>query len=159
MQQLRPDELLYLHPESLVALPQPARLTRAFSTLLKISTAIGSIRDVESLQWQLLGMIFDVIPAERGAILLVDGNAEEISSPVAWDRVAGPDHPVHVNRELTRRAVEESISILENQSPELDSAESREITEREAAHSLLCVPLIAVGQVLGVIYLDSSNAA
>jgi len=159
MQQLRPDELVYLHPESLAALPQPARLTRAFSTLLKISTAIGSIRDVESLQWQLLGMIFDVIPAERGAILLLDGNAEEISSPVAWDRVAGPDHPVHVNRELTRRAVEESISILENQSPEPNSAESRETTEREAAHSLLCVPLIAAGQVLGVIYLDSSNAA
>src|SRR6516225_6667683 len=49
-QHLRQDELLYLHPESLAALPQSERLTRAFSTLLKISTAIGSIRDVESLQ-------------------------------------------------------------------------------------------------------------
>jgi len=54
-QQLRHDELVYLHPESLAALPQSARLDRALSTLLKISRAIGTIRDVESLQWQLMG--------------------------------------------------------------------------------------------------------
>ncbi len=120
VQQLRKDELVYLHPDSLAALPQPARLARALGTLVKISTAIGSIRDVESLQWQLLGMIFDVIPAERGAILLVEDTAEEAPSPVAWDRVAGPDNPVHVNLALTRRVIDEGISVLENESPRLD---------------------------------------
>src|SRR5260370_295641 len=68
-QQLRTDELLYLHPESLAALPQSARLDRALSTLLKISTAIGSIPDVDSLQWQLLRLILHVIPAAHGATL------------------------------------------------------------------------------------------
>jgi transcriptional regulator with GAF, ATPase, and Fis domain len=159
VEQLRHDELLYLHPDSLAALPQPERLARALSTLLKISTAIGSIRDVESLQWQLLGMIFDVIPAERGAILLVEDAAEEAPSPVAWDRVAGPDHPVHVSRALTRRVIDEGISILENESPELHSLESSSRPGSKPARSLLCVPLISTGQVLGVIYLDSSNPA
>jgi len=28
------------------------------------------MRDIDALQWQLLAMLFDVIPAERGAILL-----------------------------------------------------------------------------------------
>jgi Nif-specific regulatory protein len=152
-QQLRPDELLYLNPESLAALPQSERLARALSALLKISTAIGSIRDVESLQWQLLGMIFDVIPAERGAILLVDSNGGEISSPVAWDRVCGPDHPVHVSRSLTRRVIEEGVSVLENESPAPHAERSK------AAHSILCVPLIASGQTLGVIYLHSYSHA
>src|SRR5690349_10516325 len=110
-QQLRHDELLYLHPETLAALPQSARLDRALSTLLKISTAIGSIRDVESLQWQVLGMIFDVIPAERGAILLANDSAAEISSPVAWDRVSGPDHPVHVSHSLVRRVIKDGVAI------------------------------------------------
>lgn len=159
VEQLRHDELLYLHPDSLAALPQPERLARALSTLLKISTAIGSIRDVESLQWQLLGMIFDVIPAERGAILLVEDAAEEAPSPVAWDRVAGPDHPVHVSRALTRRVIDEGISILENESPELHSSESSSHPGSKPARSLLCVPLISTGQVLGVIYLDSSDPA
>jgi Nif-specific regulatory protein len=127
--------------------------------LLKISTAIGSIRDVESLQWQLLGMIFDVIPAERGAILLVDRNGGEISSPVAWDRVCGPDRPVHVSRSLTRRVIEEGVSVLENESPAPDSFVASPAEVSKLAHSLLCVPLIASSQTLGVIYLHSYNHA
>ena len=157
--QLAKDELLYLHPDSLAALPQPARLARALGTLMKISTAIGSIRDVESLQWQLLGMIFDVIPAERGAILLVEDAAEEAATPVAWDRVSGPDHPVHVNRALTRRVIDEGISVLENEGPKPDGPVSSLRQESKSAHSLLCVPLNAGGRVLGVIYLHSSYPA
>ena len=153
-QQLRHDELLYLHPESLAALPQSARLDRALSTLLKISTAIGSIRDVESLQWQLLGMIFDVIPAERGAILLVNDSAAEISSPVAWDRVSGPDHPVHVSRSLVRRVVKDGVAILDNEACGLDSSSD---DQARPVHSLLCVPLAVADRALGIIYLDSAN--
>jgi Nif-specific regulatory protein len=153
-QQLRHDELVYLHPESLAALPQSARLDRALSTLLKISTAIGSIRDVESLQWQLLGMIFDVIPAERGAILLSDDSAAEISSPVAWDRVSGPDHPVHVNRSLVRRVIKDGIAILDNEGREI---ESRSVGEVPPVRSLLCVPLVVADRAFGIIYLDSAN--
>jgi transcriptional regulator with GAF, ATPase, and Fis domain len=159
VEQLRHEELLYLRPDSLAALPHSERLARALSTLLKISTVIGSIRDVESLQWQLLGMIFDVIPAERGAILLVEDTAEERPSPVAWDRVAGPDHPVHVSRALTRRVIDERISVLENEGPKLDAPGSPHGQGAKIAHSLLCVPLSAGGPVLGVIYMDSSNPA
>jgi len=114
---------------------------------------------VESLQWQLLGMIFDVIAAERGAILLLEDTVEEAPSPVAWDRVAGPDHPVHVNRALTRRVMNEGVAVLENQGPKLHAPDSSNQQESKPAHSILCVPLIAGGQVLGVIYLHSSNPA
>jgi Nif-specific regulatory protein len=153
-QQLRHDELVYLHPDSLAALPQSARLDRALSTLLKISTAIGSIRDVDSLQWQLLGMIFDVIPAERGASLLLDESAAEVSSPVAWDRVSGPDHPVHVSRSLVRRVIKDGIAILDNECCELDSPSN---DHARPVRSLLCVPLAAAGRPFGIIYLDSAN--
>jgi transcriptional regulator with GAF, ATPase, and Fis domain len=153
-QQLRHDELLYLHPESLAALPQSARLDRALSTLLKISTTIGSIRDVESLQWQLLGMIFDVIPAERGAILLMDASATQVASHVAWDRVSGPDHPVHVSRSLLSRVIKDGIAILDKEHPELDLPSD---TDTAPARSRLCVPLAVANRAFGIVYLDSAN--
>ena len=111
---LRGEDVRYLQPDALAALPSGERTARDLQTLVKISTAIGSIRDVESLQWQLLGMIFDVVPAERGAIL-VGSDPEEFSSVVAWDRVSGPQHAVPVDRELARQVLEEGVAILSNE--------------------------------------------
>jgi Nif-specific regulatory protein len=153
-QQLKPEDLLYLCPESLAALPPAVRLARTLSTLLKISAAIGSMRDIDALQWQLLGMLFDVIPAERGAVLLVDPANGEFSPPVAWDRAAGPDHPVQFSRQLAQRVMEERVAVLDvaplKATPGGDAPP-------ESVISLLCVPLTTPSQSLGLIYLDTRN--
>src|SRR5262249_54894797 len=126
-------------------------MARNLNVLLQISRGIGSIRDEESLPWQLLGIIFDVIPAERGAILLLDEDTGEIRSQVAWDRVSGPDHPVHVKREVVERAVLERVSLLDQcvwgppgQGKRLEQA-------------ILCVPMMLKDRPIGVIYLESSS--
>jgi transcriptional regulator with GAF, ATPase, and Fis domain len=156
-QQLRPDDLLQLQPESLAALPPAVRLARTLSTLLKISTAIGSMRDIDALQWQLLATLFDVIPAERGAILLLDSSTGEFSAPVAWDRAAGPDHPVHLSRVLARRVVEERVAVLDYEEP--SPCSSSPDASPEPGVSLLCVPLTTPTESLGLIYLDTRNPA
>jgi transcriptional regulator with GAF, ATPase, and Fis domain len=158
MQDPRRDELETLDPESLAALPTTERLARSLQTILKISTAIGSLRDVDAVPWQLLGMIFDVIPAERGAILLFKGNTEEIASKVSWDRALGPEAPVEVNREITRRALEERAAVLENDARANHSTDSLKEGEHEGNESVLCVPLISATQVLGVLYVNTANA-
>ena len=153
-QQLRYEELAYLRPESLAALPASERMARNFSVLVRISTGIGTLRDAELLTWTLLGMVFDVIPAERGAILLTDGDSGEIQAHVAWDRVMGPDHPVHVSQTILRRVIGERVSVLENEGKE---AQSKTGGERRDAQSVLCAPLVAGERALGILYLDTSN--
>ena len=156
-QELKPENLLYLQPESLAALPPAVRLARTLSTLLKISSAIGSMRDTDGLQWQLLATLFDVIPAERGAILLLDSSTGEFSAPVAWDRAAGPDHPVHISRALAQRVVEERVAVLDFE--ESSAPPTSSDPAPASGLSLLCVPLTAPAQSLGLIYLDTRNPA
>src|SRR6516225_1913195 len=156
VEQLRHEEMLYLRPESLAALPQSARMARNLSLLLRISSSIGSMRDAESLPWQLLGLVFDVIPAERGAILLTDDNSQEIRSHVAWDRLLGPDQPVHVSQGIMRRVLEEGVAILEEAEPEGGAGQAG---ERTGTRSLMCAPLAGSGRTLGILYLDTTNAA
>jgi transcriptional regulator with GAF, ATPase, and Fis domain len=168
---LRREDVRYLHPEALAALPTADRLARDLQTLLKISTAVGSIRNVESLQWQLLGMIFDVVPAERGAILL-GHDPDEFASVVAWDRMAGPQHSVHVDGRLARQVFQERIAMLSNdirptkEAQEPQSAEQAESAiavgqsedpQKPPVHSLLCVPLLNLDKAIGLIYLDTAN--
>ena len=154
------NELSSLDPDSLAALPQPARAARNLNALLQICRAIGSLRDEESLPWVLLGMIFDVIPAERGAILLFEGESHEIRSQVTWDRVSGPDYPVDIDGEIVRRVIEERISLLDSgvagqgfsNSPEKDEKDDKKLQR-----ALLCVPMISKDRPIGLIYLESSN--
>ena len=148
--QLRYEELTYLKPESLAALPASERMARNLSVLLRISAGIGSLRDQELLGWTLLGMVFDVIPAERGAILLMEEAGQELRSHVAWDRVQGPDHPVHVNQGILRRVMEERVSILEEDAEGAGSEGGKQ--------SVLCGPLMAGERCLGILYLDTRNA-
>jgi transcriptional regulator with GAF, ATPase, and Fis domain len=161
---LRREDMRYLHPEALAALPTTERLARDLQTLLKISTAIGSIRNVESLQWQLLGMIFDVVPAERGAILL-GHDPDEFASIVAWDRVAGPQHSVHVDRYVAQQVLQERVAMLSNEPKPREQAQKSqraagadsEGPDGHCVHSLLCVPLVNMDKAIGLIYLDTAN--
>ena len=150
--QLRYEELTYLKPESLAALPASERRARNLSVLLRMSAGIGALRDEELLAWTLLGMVFDVIPAERGAILLMDEQGQELRSHVAWDRVQGPDHPVHVSQGILRRVMGERISLLE------EDAEGAQEGEEKGKQSVLCAPLMAGERCLGILYLDTRNA-
>jgi len=156
VEQLRHEEMFYLRPESLAALPQSARMARNLSLLLRISTSIGSMRDAESLPWQLLGLVFDVIPAERGAILMTEEDSQEIRSHVAWDRILGPDQPVHVNQAILRRVLNEGVAILENGGPEGGDDEAE---EQKGSRSVLCAPMTGTGRTLGILYLETTDAA
>jgi pSer/pThr/pTyr-binding forkhead associated (FHA) protein len=79
--QIRPQDVLYLQPERISReLPPASRLGRNLNALLKISRVVHSISDLDSLQRQILELIFEVIPAERGAILLDGKGNEKFSS-------------------------------------------------------------------------------
>lgn len=144
-EELEQEEIELLNPAALAALPESDRVARRLTTLLRIATSLGSLQDLDALQWQLLGVLFDVIPAERGAIFLVEPGSTELASHIAWDRQSGPDHPVHVSLSILRRVIEERVSLSEAASA-------------ASPHTFLCVPLVASGRALGAIYLDSSNA-
>ena len=155
--QFRPHELLNLDAASLAALPQPARVARNLNTLLQISGALSSLRDEAALPWQLLAMIFDVIPAERGAILMTEDGSPDIRSQVAWDRVHGPDHPVPVSQEIVRRVIDERVSLLDSGTAIQNSTGSAAVDQTTLQQTRLCVPMISNEKVIGLIYLESDG--
>ena len=66
---INPKDIVYLQPDRLLReLPSSSPLARNLSALLKISRVVHAIRDLEELQAQLLDLIFEVVPAGRGAI-------------------------------------------------------------------------------------------
>ena len=154
---LRPEDSLYLPSSRETTIsPQTARLERDLSSLLKIASGIGAIRDQESLQWQLLGLIFDVVPAERGAVVLFSA-AGEFNAAVGWDRIRGPGHAVRVSRTLLQHVRTERVGVVVSDvSEDPEFAQSSSLRELQV-HSVVCVPLVSSHKVIGAIYLDSCN--
>src|SRR5581483_707919 len=62
------------------------RLSRDFAVLLKLATKLRGMKDAESLLWQLVGVLLEVIPAERVAILLGQ-EASSLEAAFAWDKI------------------------------------------------------------------------
>ncbi|HVH87618.1 MAG TPA: sigma 54-interacting transcriptional regulator [Terriglobales bacterium] len=156
---LRQEDALYLKADSHTTnFAQGSRVARDLNTLLVIAKNISKLREHESLAWELLGMIFDVVPADRGAILSFGDDPEQISWSAAWDRRRGPGVPVRVSRTVISRVVREQSGMMMR---DVDSnAELRKSASFAdfPIHALMCVPLTFEGRVTGVIYLDTQDA-
>ncbi|QQS46623.1 MAG: sigma 54-interacting transcriptional regulator [Acidobacteriota bacterium] len=134
-----------------------SRSTRDLNALLKISLAVNSLHNVESFGRQLLPLIFEVIPASRGAILIIEQDTGEYSLVYGRHRSGGITDPIRVSRTATERVVREGEPILSNdvlQDLMIRDASSLAIDPIQA---LLVVPIALAGRVLGVIYLDSPD--
>ncbi|MBI1790498.1 MAG: sigma 54-interacting transcriptional regulator [Acidobacteria bacterium] len=126
-------------------LPKESPLgARELSALMRISMGIHSIQALysssnlpvqEALERQLLELITEVVPAERGAIFLLDeGRSAAIPA-------------VEIPRDLLDRVVRGASPVLGSE------------TRAAARCWFLAVPLVTSGKVFGVIYLDTRNPA
>lgn len=136
-------------------------MARDLSALMKISTTINAIRGLEKLQKTLLDLLFEVVPAERGVILLTDSAVGE-ESPVfgsvfGLDRERGQDTSIRVSSKVTRWVLQHRESILITNQAEADNFGSSDSLVSDQPASVMCVPLIMLDRSLGVIYLDTTE--
>jgi len=155
---LHPKEVLYLQPDRLLReLPATSQVARNLGALLKISRVVHAIRDLEELQAQLLDLIFEVVPAGRGAILLSEGTGQEFNCMYARTRHAGQPQLVKVSRTIARQVMKDNVAILGVDVPASGTLREVESLVASEVRSLLCVPLSVFQRMIGCIYLDSTN--
>ncbi len=155
---LQREDAFYLRPDKVLAtLPANDRVARELSTLLKISNTINSIRDVRELQRRLLESVLELVPAERGAILLFDENQDRFVSVCGWNRLGGLDDSIKVSKTITTQVLREVVALLSNDIFENETIGGTPSLIASRVCSLLCVPLVAFDKTLGVIYLDTSD--
>ncbi len=155
---IHPRDAVYLQPDRLLReLPATSRVARNLNALLKISRIVHAIRDLNDLQGQLLDLIFEVVPAGRGAILLADREGQQFNSMFARMREPGRGQPVKVSRTIARQVLEQGIAILGSDVPSHSDLREVESLASSEVRSLLCVPLTVFQRITGCIYLDSDS--
>jgi transcriptional regulator with GAF, ATPase, and Fis domain/pSer/pThr/pTyr-binding forkhead associated (FHA) protein len=122
--------------------------------LMRVGTAVHSMKALysakeagarETLERHILELIFESVPAERGAIVLRNESIDFPNQIWGWSRTQGrvllPVDPQTIHQVMT-----EGVAILSNN---VDDPEIR---------CIVAVPLSVSGRVLGMIYLDSTVA-
>ena len=135
-----------------------ARVASDLDTLLRVGSSINSVRNPEALQRVLLELVFESIPAESGAILLVGQGTDDFVSRVLKEKKSDED-PFRYSRTLVDQVLRDGVAVLSNTIGDADAVDSSESLIASRATSVLCVPLIDFGRKLGVIYLVSTHAA
>ena len=154
---LRREDSIYLSPEQLLASPAPsARPALALTTLLKISTALHSGGGAEALGRRLLELMAEVVPADRGAILLMEPGVAEPAAAFRWTREAAPAEALWVCHRFAERAYREGVAVLSNHVLPGPPLGARADETGPVVRAVLAAPLFGAEAVLGVIYLDSA---
>ncbi len=133
------------------------QMARDLSALMKISTSINAIRGLEDLLQRLIELLFEVVPAQRGAILLTNNESLDSSIVFGLDRVSGKDKAVNVSRTIAQQVLRDGVALLASD-PETQAFLSTDSVIRARARSVMCVPLMMVDHRLGVLYLDTTIA-
>src|SRR5258706_2994428 len=153
---LRPEDAVYFHPQVRAEEASvSAALSRNLKALLKISQSVHSIHAPRELQKQVLQSIFEVAPAEDGAILL--DRHGEFTSTLARDR-QGSEAPVRVSRTIVQQVMKQGVALLLNDVQHQSEYGGVKSLVASQVRSLLCVPLNVMDRVTGCVYIGTRKA-
>lgn len=138
---------------------EQGRRHRILAHLIRAAGALTTNRTLRELFERVLDQLFEVLPAERGCIALLEGHpampvikASRTRHGTAFERLS---------RSITRRVLEDRVSLLVPRLLEDAGLAGQESLAASGVRSLMCAPLwftAGSGQqeaVIGLIYLDS----
>jgi transcriptional regulator with GAF, ATPase, and Fis domain len=153
---LAPQDIVYSNPDRILSeLPSAPRLAHNLTALLKISDAVHAIRDLEELQNRILDLIFENVPAERGAILMDYTGNGQFGSVFARHHTPNRTEPIRISRTISREVQEQGTAILGADVPGSSDFNLMESVVASSVRSLMCVPLMVFDSVIGCLYLDT----
>ena len=146
-------------------MPESPDPRKYLTTLLQLGSTLNSSLELSQVLHIAIEQVVDFVRAERGFILLVEeganrvwGKATHDIDPVALEQLlTGKDkaNRPEISKTIVERALKEKqavVSLNAMEDPRFAMATSVRLA---SVRSVLCVPLMAQGRTLGIIYLDN----
>src|SRR6185295_1304429 len=127
------------------------RQARKLALLIDIAKELSQQTEIDVLLDRLVGLTFQVLRVDRVAILMPETDGE--LAPRVWrSRVDTPEGSWRVPRPITRKAVEDRVAVLIENTAAHGGFEA---AGPQRVQSALCAPLLGKqGTLLGLIYLE-----
>jgi adenylate cyclase len=130
---------------------------RILKVLMNVAETLIAVRPVEEVLQQVMEIVFEHIPADRGFLMLSEeGSAKLIPMVVKHRNPEGADSgKISISKTIADRVVKDRVSILTSDAlvdPRFGAGDSIRF---HGIRSAMCAPLWNKEQVIGIIHVDS----
>ncbi len=135
---------------------QPAAKLKA---VLEITKSLAGTIDIDKILPKLLDTLFGIFPhADRGCVLLLDDQTQQMVPRAMKHRRADADESVKLSKTILKAVMESKETILSADASSDSKFNASESISSLAIRSMICAPMIGLnGDVLGVINIDTQN--
>jgi adenylate cyclase len=131
---------------------------RILKVLTKFSETLIAVRPVEEVLQQVMDIVFDHVPADRGFLMLHEDGSDKLVPMVVKHRStpsSGDQARISISKTIAERVIKDRVSILTSDAlvdPRFGAGDSIRF---HGIRSAMCAPLWNKEQVIGIIHVDS----
>ncbi len=124
------------------------------SIMYRATQAITNVLDIDALSPQILGLVFESIGADRGAILLKDESGQLVPKAVQWREGAEADERMTISQTIVDYVLEKGEGVITTDAPtDKRFSPAQSIVDYQIREAI-CVPIQGRHTTLGVLYAD-----
>jgi adenylate cyclase len=131
---------------------------RILKVLTKFSETLIAVRPVEEVLQQVMDIVFDHVPADRGFLMLHEDGGDKLVPMVVKHRStpsSGDQARISISKTIADRVIKDRVSILTSDAlvdPRFGAGDSIRF---HGIRSAMCAPLWNKEQVIGIVHVDS----
>lgn len=127
--------------------------------LYRLHEIFNSCTEEPRLLRRTLKVFFDVLPVDRGVILMRDERETAVFRPSAVKtKLEFTGAKIGISKTILQRCLKERVAVLTRDASLDDRFKGAESVQLNRMRSVMCVPLISQQRIFGFIHLDSSDA-
>ncbi len=140
----------------ILASPAAAEAVRSWRVMSALLDAVSAVVTPQQLGERVLDILFEEVPADRGFVLIKDPQTGKFETDVVRQRDESHDK-IRAHKAILDHVIERKEGILASNA--MSDARFAAVGRPSASQniglrSVICVPLVAREQVLGVLYID-----
>jgi len=131
---------------------------RMLRLLTEIGKTLVTVQPLEQVLARVVDLVFDVLPAERGFLLLRDSSDQPLTARVMRNRDGSAPAKTTISRTIVNTVMRDRVAMLAKDAlydPRLDSSGSIQAMN---IRSFMCAPLWNRNEVIGVLYCDNPRS-
>ncbi len=145
-------------PEPHAELESLERANKTLYVLYEISRQLNSMKSFDEILTEMMNLLFKVINADYGFLILTDHRKEEDYTPLIVkyrDETKKSAKKIKASRSIIKRVIEDKVALLTSNAQEDSRLGATESLVSQNIRSAMCVPLWQKDEIIGVIQLDS----